>query len=128
MDVLKIAAVGVAACLLALQIKSVRNEYATYIAIAAGCILIFYAMKKLSVVIDTIKTLQNYISIHNVYITTLIKLIGITYIAEFCSGICKDTGHSNIASQIEVFGKLSVLAVSMPVLNSLLSMIGELFS
>lgn len=128
MDVLKIAAVGVAASLLALQIKSVRNEYATYIAIAAGCILIFYTMKKLSVVMDTIKTLQNYISIHNIYITTLIKLIGITYIAEFSSGICKDTGHSNIASQIEVFGKLSVLAVSMPVLNSLLSMIGELFS
>ena len=128
MDVLKIAAVGVAACLLALQMKSVRNEYATYIAIAAGCILIFYTMKKLSVVIETIKTLQNYMSIHNVYITTLIKLIGITYIAEFCSGICKDTGHSNIASQIEVFGKLSVLAVRMPVLNSLLSMIGELFT
>ena len=128
MDVLKIAAVGVAATLLAMQMKSIRNEYAAYIAIVAGSILIYYTMNKLSVIMDTIKTLQNYISIHNVYITTLIKLIGITYIAEFCSGICKDTGHSNIASQIEVFGKLSVLAVSMPVLNSLLSMIGELFT
>ena len=128
MDVLKIAAVGVAAALLAMQMKSIRNEYAAYIAIVAGSILIYYTMNKLSVIMDTIKTLQNYISIHNVYITTLIKLIVITYIAEFCSGICKDTGHSNIASQIEVFGKLSVLAVSMPVLNSLLSMIGELFT
>ena len=50
----------------------------------------------------------------------LIKMIGIAYVAEFASGICRDAGFSSIGVQIEVFGKLSILAVSMPVVLALL--------
>ena len=48
------------------------------------------------------------------------KMIGITYIAEFASGICKDAGYGSLVSQIEIFGKLSILAVSMPILLALM--------
>ena len=51
------------------------------------------------------------------------KMIGITYIAEFASGICKDAGFGSLGGQIEMFGKLSMLAVSMPVLLALLETI-----
>ena len=53
-------------------------------------------------------------------LTTLLKMAGITYIAEFASGICKDAGYGAIGTQIEIFAKLSILAVSMPVLLALL--------
>ena len=46
-------------------------------------------------------------------------MIGITYIAEFASGICKDAGYGSLGSQIEIFGKLSILVTSMPVLLAL---------
>lgn len=49
--------------------------------------------------------------------------MGITYIAEFSSDLCKDAGYQTIAGQIQIFGKLSVLAVSMPVLLALLDVI-----
>ena len=60
------------------------------------------------------------IRINRIYLTTLIKMTGITYIAEFASGICKDAGYGAIGSQIEIFGKLSILAVSMPIVLALL--------
>ena len=47
-------------------------------------------------------------------------MIGITYIAEFSAGICKDAGYGALGTQIEIFGKLSILAVSMPILLALL--------
>jgi stage III sporulation protein AD len=47
-------------------------------------------------------------------------MIGITYIAEFAAGICKDAGYGAVGTQIEIFGKLSVLAVSMPILLALI--------
>lgn len=60
------------------------------------------------------------IRINRIYLTTLLKIAGITYIAEFSSGICKDAGFGSIGSQIEIFGKLSILAVSMPIVLALL--------
>ena len=54
------------------------------------------------------------------YLNTLLKMIGITYIGQFGAGLCKDAGYSSIAGQIELFSKLSILALSMPVLLALL--------
>ena len=55
----------------------------------------------------------------------MLKMIGITYIAEFSSGICRDAGYQTIASQIEIFSKLTILALGMPVLLALLETIQE---
>ena len=54
-----------------------------------------------------------------------LKMAGVTYVAEFASGICKDAGYQNIAVQIEIFTKLTILAIGMPVLLSLLELIGD---
>ena len=59
------------------------------------------------------------------YISTLVKMVGITYIGQFASGICKDAGYSTTAAQIELFCKLSVMVLSMPVLMALLRTIQE---
>ena len=55
----------------------------------------------------------------------LLKMAGVTYVAEFASGICKDAGYQNIAVQIEIFTKLTILAIGMPVLLSLLELKGK---
>ena len=46
-------------------------------------------------------------------------MVGITYVAEFASGICKDAGYGSLGNQIEIFGKLSILGISMPILLAL---------
>lgn len=55
----------------------------------------------------------------HVYLAALFKMAGITYIAEFTSGICKDAGYSAVGTQVEMVGKLAILAVSAPVVLSL---------
>ncbi len=123
---LQISIFAVVAVLLAVQLKSVKPEYGIYISFAAGVIIIFYGIRKLETVVETITVIQSYIPIDTVYIGTLIKMIGITYLTEFASGICKDTGYQSVAGQIEVFGKLSILAVSMPVVTALLKTVQDL--
>lgn len=54
-------------------------------------------------------------------------MLGIAYIAEFSSSICKDCGHSAIASQIELFAKGAIVVMSIPVMSCLIELIGELF-
>ena len=55
----------------------------------------------------------------------MLKMIGITYIAEFSSGVCRDAGYQTIAVQIEIFSRLTILALGMPVLLALLETIRE---
>lgn len=120
MTVVTIAVAGIVAVLLAVSLKGMKGEYGTYLVMAAGFFIFFYGMGKLTAILDTMKEIQSYIKINNIYLSTLVKMIGITYIAEFAAGICKDAGYGAMGTQIEIFGKLSVLAVSMPVLLALL--------
>ena len=57
------------------------------------------------------------------YLTVLLKMIGVTYLAQFSSGICKDAGYSSIAGQIEIFAKLYIMVLSIPVLLALMEAI-----
>ncbi|MDK2968252.1 MULTISPECIES: stage III sporulation protein AD [Lacrimispora] len=120
MTVVSIAVVGIVSVLLAVSLKGMKGEYGTFLVLAAGFFIFFYGVGKLTTILDTMKEIQSYIKINSVYLATLVKMIGITYIAEFASGICKDAGYGAVGTQIEVFGKLSVLAVSMPILLALI--------
>ena len=83
-------------------------------------LILLLAVDKLEVVLEGVLKIQGYLSIHAAYIQALLKIIGITYVAEFAADICKDAGYGTLAGQIGIFSKLSILAVSMPVLIALL--------
>ncbi|MCI8534672.1 MAG: stage III sporulation protein AD [Hungatella sp.] len=120
MTAVTIAVIGLVAVILAVQLKTVKAEYGVYLVLGAGLVIFFYGLSKLETVLETLKQIQSYIQIDTMYLGTMMKMIGITYIAEFASGICKDAGYSSLGGQIEIFGKLSILAVSMPILLALM--------
>ena len=72
---------------------------------------------------ESIEKIQSYIRIDGSYVKVLIKMIGITYVAEFASGLCRDAGYASVGAQIEMFGKFSIMAVSMPILLALIETI-----
>ena len=119
MTIIQTAILGITAVVLAVQIKSLRAEYSVYLILTAALIIGFLGMTRLELIVDTARKLGSYIRIDHVYLTALLKMVGITYIAEFASGICKDAGYSALGTQIEMFGKLSILAVSAPILLAL---------
>lgn len=114
-----VAILGLTSVLLAISLKGMKGEYGVYLVAGAGLVIFFYGMAKLEIIVEAVKRIQSYLPVDRVYISSLMKMVGITYIAEFSSGICKDAGYGSLGSQIEMFGKLSVLAVSMPVLLAL---------
>lgn len=75
--------------------------------VAAQLFFLFYGTGRLGEILDTVRQLEQYIKIRPVYLITLLKMTGITYSAEFASGICKDAGYSSLGKQIEIFGKLT---------------------
>ena len=107
MDILRIAALGTAGVLLGITVKGAKPEFALLVTVGAG----------LCILAGTVGKMQ--------YLNTLLKMLGITYVWQFSAGICKDAGYSSIAGQIELFARLAVLAVSMPVLLALLETVHD---
>lgn len=119
----RIAFLGIAGILMALQLKALKPDYSVYLCLGVSLLIFSFVAEKLSVIMDGLGALQAYLPLKAGYIQILMKIMGITYIAEFASDLCKDAGYQTIAGQIQIFGKLSVLSVSIPVLTALLDTI-----
>ncbi len=57
------------------------------------------------------------------YLQTILKIIGIAYIAEFGAQIAKDAGQAAIASKIELAGKVLILVLAIPILTAVIEMV-----
>ena len=125
MSMLQLGIIGIVGVLLALQLKTVKPEFSVYIAIAIG-ILIFLSMtEKLKELIVAVREIIQMVDMNSSYMGLLFKMLGITYVAEFSSAICKDAGYQSIAVQIEVFAKLTILVMSLPIVLALMKTIQE---
>ncbi|MCC8140222.1 MAG: stage III sporulation protein AD [Lachnospiraceae bacterium] len=120
---IRVAVLGVVGVLLAQQLKTLKSELAIYLCLGVSLLIFLNLTGQLTLIRDTLLAIQTSLPLNVGYLQTLMKIIGITYIAEFASDLCKDAGYQTIAGQIQMFGKLTVLAVSMPILSALLDTI-----
>ncbi len=105
MSIVQAGVLGVMGALLAVQFKNGKTEYGIYISVAISVFIFLSIVGQLEEIIDTIRQISGHINMDTSYVGTLIKMLGVTYIAEFASGICRDTGYQTIASQIRDFWK-----------------------
>ena len=125
MDMLRIAMLGVTGVFLALLLKTHKPEFSVFLSLSLCVFIFLFAMDKMTLMISYIRQLQSSIALEGEYVSTILKMIGITYLAEFASNICKDAGYGAIAGQLEIFAKLSILALSMPILLAFIRTVGD---
>ena len=125
MSMVQVGIIGVVGAVLAVQLKGGKAEYGIYISVAVSIVVVSFSVDRLGIFISTVDQIASYIDMDAGYLSAMLKMIGITYIAEFSSGICRDAGYQTIAGQIEIFAKLTILALGMPVLLALLETIRE---
>lgn len=92
MTIIQAAVLGITAVALAVQLKPLRQEYSVYLILAAGLVIGFLSISRLELILDTVRAIGSQIRVKNIYLGTLLKMVGITYIAEFASGICQGRG------------------------------------
>lgn len=96
----RVALLGIAGVLLALQLKSLKSEYSIYLCLGVSALIFWYMTEQLGSILEGLEMIQDTLPLNAGYIRTLIKIVGITYIAEFASDLCKDAGYQAVAGQI----------------------------
>lgn len=122
----KVAVIGLAGAILAVLVRNYKNEYGSYVILGIAVLIFGLICTQLKSIVSAINTFAEYVNIEGKYITILIKMLGITYVAEFATAICKDLGYQSISAQIEMFARLTLFAISIPVVSALIETIGNL--
>ncbi|MEF9970984.1 MAG: stage III sporulation AC/AD family protein [Oscillospiraceae bacterium] len=124
--VIKAAVLGISGAILTLLIKKTNPEFSTVLAIAVCAVILGLAMKMLSSVMEVMELIELGTGFSSAYVAPVLKCMGIGITAKLGSDICKDSGQAAMASSVEICGAVCALYVSLPLIKTLLRMIGEL--
>lgn len=123
MEILQIVGLGIVAAVIIVVLRGQKPEMAIQVSIVTGVVIFLLLVSKLSAVLDLLEGYADRVGINTVYFTTVLKIVGIAYIAEFGAEVCRDAGESSIASKIELAGKVIIVVLAVPIVTSLLDLI-----
>lgn len=123
MEIVKIIGIGLVAIVIIILLKQYKPEFAIYISMLTGILIILFVIDDLAGIINLLQTLANKVSINNTFLMLLIKITGIAFLSEFAVSICKDAGETAIASKMEIGAKIIIISMSIPIISSLLEII-----
>ncbi len=123
MEVLKIIGIALISLIIIILLKQYKPEFAIYISLITGVLILVLVMDKLTGVINLLQSISSKTSINNNFLNLLIKITGVAFLSEFAVSVCKDSGESAIASKIELGTKIIIISMSIPIISSLLELI-----
>ena len=119
----QLAAFSVCAAMLTLTMRRIRPEAAPVLVIAAGALAALLVLPQLAQVIDGVRTMARSGSVEDAYIAPLLKVAGISLLMDFSAQTCRDAGEDGLALKVEFCGRVMLIAISLPVMQALLSQI-----
>lgn len=120
MEIAQVVGFGVIAAVIIIFIRQSRPDIAQLLSIAVGVVIVIYLLGYLNLIVDIITDLALEAEINTVFLRTLLRVIGVAYIAEFGAQVCRDAGEGSIAMKIELAGKLIILVMAIPILVAVL--------
>ncbi|HOB28339.1 MAG: stage III sporulation protein AD [Dethiobacteria bacterium] len=129
MEIVQVVGLGLVAALLVLILREYQPEMAMQVSLVTGVIIMFLVLNQIIGAVNVITETAVAAGINLVYLQTLLRVIGIAYLAEFGAQLCRDAGEGSIASRVELAAKVIILVMAVPVIveimESVLGMIPQ---
>jgi stage III sporulation protein AD len=126
MDIFKIILIAFLGTIFCVVLKETRKDIAMIVALATVLIIMAFGIGYISQVVDVIQQLANKAGLPNNVLSIILKIIGIAYVVEFASDICKDSGQEAISSKIQFAGKCIILTMGMTIIGNFVDVINKL--
>ncbi|OFI07590.1 stage III sporulation protein AC/AD protein family protein [Clostridium acetireducens DSM 10703] len=123
MEIIQIVAFAFISLFIVIILRQEKKELAVQVSIIVGSLIFIFMISKITAILQLLQQLALKANINFVYLNVVFKILGIAYLATFCSEICKDAGENNIASKVEFAGKILILVLAIPILMAVLQSI-----
>lgn len=123
---IKIAGITILGSIISITLKEAgRRDMALLVALSVSIYVLYESATALFEIMEPLSALMSKGSESEI-LKTSIKITGIAYIAEFSADICKSVGEEALSKKALLFGKIMVLALSLPAIEELFFVISEL--
>lgn len=126
MEILKISAIALSGVLLASFLKSANKETSIYVILATSMIILVSVITRISEIFSFMENIYVNVTYGREYFPIIIKVLAVAYITDFTAQLCKDAGENSIGSKVEFAGKVTIFYIAIPILTSILELIGTL--
>lgn len=128
MSIMQVVAMAVVGTVLIIVIRQEKPELAVQVSVAAGLVIFALIIWKVIEILDVLERLAVRADLNMVFLGTLLRILGIAYIAEFGAQVCKDAGESALAFKVAMAGKVMILILAAPIITTILDTVSRLLS
>lgn len=123
MELLKIIGIGILISFIVVIVKQIKPELATATLICGSVVMLLFILQYFTDALSFLNTIVEKTGIDDELFTIVLKIVAVGYLVEFGASVCIDSGNQSIADKIMLGGKLLILLLSLPILNSLLNVV-----
>lgn len=123
MGILQIVVFGIIASILYITVKELNKPFAFMLLLIAGIAILLGIFQQIGDILRLIESLGKKANVDDMYIGTILKIIGIAYIVELGANVTKDAGLASVASKIELAGKIFILLLAIPIITAVIEAI-----
>ena len=119
MDYITICGLCVVCAVVSLTLKRYNPEVSLLVSIAAGVVIALQAITIAKPALGKITSLLTLTSLESNITSILFKSLGVCFLCQFASDSCEDAGEKALASKVQLIGKISVLVMSLPLVEQI---------
>lgn len=123
MDILKIIGVAFITAITSVILKSTKPELSFAVTVTGVIVILLFLVDALRNTLGVFATISKMTGIENGLLKILLKIVGVGYITEFGAGILNDFGSNAVADKVTLAGKITIVMLSLPVIESLLTLV-----
>jgi stage III sporulation protein AD len=111
----QIVGLGLIAAVLLVVVRQQRPELALLLSVAAGGVIFLLILTQVGRVTEVLDRLATAARVDRLYLGTLLKIIGVSYLAEFGAQVCRDAGEQAVAARVEMAAKILIVVLALPI-------------
>lgn len=123
MDIFKIIGVAFITAITSLLLKSTKPELSFAVTVTGVIVILLFLVDALKNTLNIFMVISQMTGIENGLLKILLKIVGVGYITEFAAGILNDFGSNAVADKVTLAGKIAIVMLSLPVIESLLTLV-----
>ncbi|NLO22132.1 MAG: stage III sporulation protein AD [Syntrophomonadaceae bacterium] len=126
MEIAQIVGLALVTTIMLLILRQEKPVMAVILSIVFSIIIFTFLMGKMTSIINVMSELTRRAGINYFFLSTLLKILGVAYLAEFAAAICHDAGEQAVAKKVEFAAKIIIAVLALPIMVAILESLMEL--
>lgn len=118
---IKIIGIVLTALIINIVLKNYSREFTLFVNLVCAVIIFSIIANDLKSIIDKMVSLTDSVSVISPYIKIMLKILGISMLAQLLSDLCRDNGENTLANKTELSAKIIILITSLPLFTAIIN-------